>query len=127
MKDEFSALERLARKATKGRWVAVTQYVENESDELPDIVCNDGDRGSDADSYEQRMIDAEYIAAVQPGNVLSVIEEIRRLREFQRDMLQELSQWALDYSKLRIRCRKLEERLEKLTNAQQEQESANHR
>ena len=127
MKDEFSALERLARKATKGRWVAVTQYVENESDDLPDIVCNDGCRGSDADSYEQRMIDAEYIAAVQPGNVLPVIEEIRRLREFRRDMLQELSQWALDYSKLRIRCRKLEERLEKLTNAQQKQESANHR
>ena len=43
MEDDLAYIESLAKKATKGQWIAVGSWVENTSDSLPDIVCTPHD------------------------------------------------------------------------------------
>ena len=81
MKDDLTHLNKLASSATKGQWIAVGAWVENCDDNLPDIVCAPilDERGPN-DSIDQRIADAEYIAAANPIAVKALISEIRRLR-----------------------------------------------
>ncbi len=81
MEGDLTYIESLAKKATKGQWIAVGSWVENTSDSLPDIVCtpHDFDRGP-RDSLKQREMDALYIAAAQPKLILELIQELRALR-----------------------------------------------
>ena len=81
MKDDLSYLEACAKKATKGKWIAVGSWVENERDDMPDIVCTSHDhyRGPH-DNFERRLADAEYIAAAQPEVIRQLIAELRELR-----------------------------------------------
>lgn len=85
MADDLTPLYKLANQATKGRWIAVGTWVENERNDLPDIVCADfdDDRGPD-DSQAKRCADAEYIAAAQPEQIKNLIAEIRALRKLVR-------------------------------------------
>lgn len=81
MKDDYTYLFQLAKKATKGDWIAVGRWVENTRDDLPDIICCDGDRGSDNDSDAQQCADANFIGAANPKMVMKMIQEIRQLRK----------------------------------------------
>lgn len=78
MKDDYTYLFQLAKKATKGDWIAVGRWVENTRDDLPDIVCPDSDRG---DSDEQQCADANFIGAANPKTIMRMIREIRQLRK----------------------------------------------
>lgn len=79
--DEFAHLEKCANNATKGRWVAVGTWVENENDSRPDIVRNPPlDSRGPKDSEKQRKDDAKYIAAAQPTVIKKLIAEVRYLR-----------------------------------------------
>lgn len=80
MKDDLTYLSKLAEKATKGEWIAVGRWVENERDDLPDIVTNFHERGPN-DGDKQMCADAEYIAAANPKTIRSMISEIRSLRK----------------------------------------------
>jgi len=77
---DLVALAKIARKATKGNWIAVGRWVENDRDDLPDVVICDGERGSDKDSYRQQCADAEHIACFNPKFVLKLLDELQWLR-----------------------------------------------
>lgn len=79
MLDAYDDLKHQIIKATKGYWIAVGRHVENTESDLPDVVCNDGDRLSGNDSYEQQCADAEYIAMVQPKFIQEMLEEREQL------------------------------------------------
>lgn len=86
MSDDYTYLYNLAKKATKGQWHAVGYHVENERDDLPDICRVDDVAGrenpDENDDHDKQMcIDAEYIAAAQPKQILDMITEIRSLRK----------------------------------------------
>lgn len=72
---EYAHVERLARRATPGTWVAVGRQIENADDKLPDICFCEL-----ADDPEQDKSNAEFIAAMNPTFVLKLI---RRLREYE--------------------------------------------
>lgn len=80
MKDDLTYLSQLAKKATKGRWVAVGCVVENENEKYPDICGAGYSTDYMTDDYQVNTDNIEYIAAAQPQMVLSLIAEIRRLR-----------------------------------------------
>lgn len=78
MSDEFTDIVRLAKKATRGKWIAVGFQVENERDDLPDICNTNLDHIGCSKS--QMIADADYIAAAQPKVVIEMIKELRHLR-----------------------------------------------
>ena len=78
---ELEYLKSCANSATKGTWIAVGTWVENEIDDQPDIVCTGHDfhRGG-KDSDDRREKDATYIAAAQPSVIIRIIRELEILR-----------------------------------------------
>ena len=82
MKDYLTELLQHANKATKGNWVAVGLWVENEDDNLPDI-CEAGseDVPMEPHKYDIHCANAIYIAAAQPKVIKALIREIRALRK----------------------------------------------
>ena len=82
MKDDLTELLQHANKATKGNWVAVGLWVENEDDNLVDI-CEAGseDVPMKRDKYDIHSANAAYIAAAQPKVIKALIREIRALRK----------------------------------------------
>lgn len=70
---ELGKLRKLAKAATKGNWIAVGYWVENERDDLKDI-CDCAPNGNEEGGSV--VADAQYIAAAQPSTVLWLIEEI---------------------------------------------------
>lgn len=78
--EQLDELESLAKRASGGDWTLVTE------DEYAHITCQNGNDdlvGCVAAWWDcpQEMRDIEFIAAANPKTILSMIEEIRRLRE----------------------------------------------
>ena len=80
MSDDLTELYKAAKAATKGNWVAVGRWVENDGDNLPDICSCD--ISFDLFDDQNDVLNAQYIAAAQPKVVLGLIEEIRLLRKY---------------------------------------------
>ncbi|WP_257835047.1 ead/Ea22-like family protein [Burkholderia glumae] len=70
----YDALQAAAEKATKGTWINVGAWVENENDELKDI-CDCRPNGNE--DYEQALLDAAYIALANPDTILRLLREQR--------------------------------------------------
>ncbi|MGR8018919.1 ead/Ea22-like family protein [Burkholderia cenocepacia] len=68
----YDALQAAAEKATKGSWINVGAWVENEHDDLKDI-CDCRPNGND--DYEQALRDAAYIALANPDTILRLLLE----------------------------------------------------
>jgi hypothetical protein len=96
---DLNELERIARKATKGRWrkdapTWATPWMVGidlpftEEEPVREVICTlDVQYGNTEDApraldlhYDQVIADAAYIAAARPEIVLKLIEEIRTLR-----------------------------------------------
>ncbi|MGV0129538.1 ead/Ea22-like family protein [Burkholderia gladioli] len=75
---DYDALQAAAEKATKGNWINVGAWVENERDDLKDI-CDCRPNGSE--DYEQAVLDAAYIALANPGTILRLLFELRTALE----------------------------------------------
>ena len=78
--EQLDELESLAKRASQGDWTLVIE------DEHAHITCQNGDDDLvgcvSAWWYcQQEMRDTKFIAAANPKIVLTMIEEIRRLRE----------------------------------------------
>ncbi|AOI94818.1 ead/Ea22-like family protein [Burkholderia sp. LA-2-3-30-S1-D2] len=74
----YDALHAAAEKATKGNWINVGAWVENESDDLKDI-CHCRPNGNE--NYEQALLDAAYIALANPDTILRLLLERRTALE----------------------------------------------
>ncbi|RQT33456.1 ead/Ea22-like family protein [Burkholderia contaminans] len=72
--NNYDALQAAAEKATKGNWINVGAWVENEHDDLKDI-CDCRPNGNE--DYEQALLDATYIALANPDTVLRLLRERR--------------------------------------------------
>ncbi|WP_175898245.1 ead/Ea22-like family protein [Burkholderia cepacia] len=70
----YDALQAAAEKATKGNWINVGAWVENEHDDLKDI-CDCRPNGNE--DYEQALHDAAYIALANPNVILRLLAERR--------------------------------------------------
>ncbi|AJY27769.1 ead/Ea22-like family protein [Burkholderia thailandensis 34] len=70
----YDALQAAAEKATKGSWINVGAWVENEHDDLKDI-CDCRPNGNE--DYEQALRDAAYIALANPDTILRLLRERR--------------------------------------------------
>ncbi|WP_321929412.1 ead/Ea22-like family protein [Burkholderia cenocepacia] len=68
----YDALQAAAEKATKGSWLNVGAWVENENDDLKDI-CDCRPNGNE--DYEQALRDAAYIALANPDTILRLLLE----------------------------------------------------
>ncbi len=68
----YDALQAAAQKATKGSWINVGAWVENEDDDLKDI-CDCRPNGNE--DYEQATLDAAYIALANPDTILRLLLE----------------------------------------------------
>ncbi|MGN8190598.1 ead/Ea22-like family protein [Burkholderia sp. 22088] len=68
----YDALQAAAEKATKGSWINVGAWVENENDDLKDI-CDCRPNGNE--DYEQALRDAAYIALASPDTILRLLLE----------------------------------------------------
>ncbi|MBR8202108.1 ead/Ea22-like family protein [Burkholderia vietnamiensis] len=66
----YDALQAAAEKATKGNWINVGAWVENELDDLKDI-CDCRPNGNE--DYEQALLDAAYIALANPDTILRLL------------------------------------------------------
>lgn len=86
-KGEWSHLRNLARKATKGEWIAVGRQIENINDDLPDIAFVDL-----SGHAKQDAINAEYIAAAQPKNILILIEQLNIYRQLIKNLEEKLNE-----------------------------------
>lgn len=78
--EQLDELESLAKRASGGDWALVTE------DEYAHITCENGDDNlvSCVSAWwdcQQEMRDIEFIGRANPKTILSMIEEIRRLRE----------------------------------------------
>ncbi|WP_186052767.1 ead/Ea22-like family protein [Burkholderia gladioli] len=71
---DYDALQAAAEKATKGNWINVGAWVENERDDLKDI-CDCRPNGNE--DYEQAVLDAAYIALANPNTILRLLFERR--------------------------------------------------
>lgn len=69
---DYDALQAAAEKATKGNWINVGAWVENERDDLKDI-CDCRPNGNE--DYEQAVLDAAYIALANPNTILRLLLE----------------------------------------------------
>ncbi|AXF21376.1 hypothetical protein CUJ89_13380 [Burkholderia pyrrocinia] len=74
----YDALQAAAERATKGNWINVGAWVENERDDLKDI-CDCRPNGNEDD--EQALLDAAYIALANPDTILRLLREWRTARE----------------------------------------------
>lgn len=74
----YDALQAAAEKATKGSWINVGAWVENENDDLKDI-CDCRPNGNE--DYEQALRDAAYIALANPDTILRLLHEWRSAKE----------------------------------------------
>ncbi|WP_321846770.1 ead/Ea22-like family protein [Burkholderia cepacia] len=72
------ALQAAAEKATKGNWINVGAWVENEHDDLKDI-CDCRPNGNE--DYEQALLDAAYIALANPDTILRLLRDRRAATE----------------------------------------------
>ncbi|WP_322086053.1 ead/Ea22-like family protein [Burkholderia sp. BCC1999] len=70
----YDALQAAAEKATKGNWINVGAWVENERDDLKDI-CDCRPTGNE--DYDQALRDATYIALANPDTILRLLLERR--------------------------------------------------
>ncbi|HDR9011045.1 TPA: ead/Ea22-like family protein [Burkholderia vietnamiensis] len=70
----YDALQAAAEKATKGNWINVGAWVENERDDLKDI-CDCRPNGTE--DYDQALRDATYIALANPDTILRLLLERR--------------------------------------------------
>ncbi|MGS0982015.1 MULTISPECIES: ead/Ea22-like family protein [Burkholderia] len=70
----YDALQAAAEKATKGNWINVGAWVENEDDDLKDI-CDCRPNGSE--DYDQASRDAAFIALAHPDTILRLLSELR--------------------------------------------------
>ncbi|WP_175739646.1 ead/Ea22-like family protein [Burkholderia ambifaria] len=70
----YDALQAAAENATKGIWINVGAWVENEHDDLKDI-CDCRPNGNE--DYEQARRDAAYIALANPDTILRLLLERR--------------------------------------------------
>ncbi|CAG9193304.1 hypothetical protein BGLA2_1080011 [Burkholderia gladioli] len=71
---DYDALQAAAEKATKGNWINVGAWVENERHDLKDI-CDCRPNGNE--DYEQAVLDAAYIALANPNTILRLLFERR--------------------------------------------------
>ncbi|WP_175749779.1 ead/Ea22-like family protein [Burkholderia pyrrocinia] len=74
----YDALQAAAEKATKGNWINVGAWVENEHDDMKDICdcCPNGN-----EDYEQALLDAAFIALANPDTILQLLHERRTALE----------------------------------------------
>jgi len=72
---DTDALRKLCKSATPGPWEQINHIVFTETGDLEWVVANARSGNS--------IIDAEYIAAANPAVVLSLLDEIDRLRKIE--------------------------------------------
>ncbi|HGL6719961.1 DUF551 domain-containing protein [Burkholderia contaminans] len=92
----YDALQAAAEKATKGNWINVGAWVENERDDLKDI-CDCRPNGNE--DYDQALRDATYIALANPDTILRLLFERRTLEWISvSDRLPPADVWVLAHN-----------------------------
>ncbi|WP_175981388.1 ead/Ea22-like family protein [Burkholderia sp. BCC1630] len=91
----YDALQTAAEKATKGSWINVGAWVENEHDDLKDI-CDCRPNGNE--DYEQALRDAAYIALANPDTILRLLRDHRAALEATSQHPMQASVAAIQYA-----------------------------